>query len=220
MEKKDKGIFFRSFIEGINMLPEDIQLDMYKAYTDYVMNGKDYDGDNKTIKAILHMMRYSLDKAQKNYEARCKNGAKGGAPKGNKNATKSTDKQPKTIEKQAKTSLYEYEYEYDNKKNNILSFSQKTKSDEIYKTIIEHLNSLSGRHFSWTATKGKKNRKYIDARLAEGYTVDDFMRVNEIKVKEWLHDPAMRQYIRPETLYCPKHFESYLNQPEIGGNIF
>lgn len=54
------------------------------------------------------------------------------------------------------------------------------------------------------------NKKYINARLNEGYTVDDFYEVIDKKYDEW-QGTEMEKYLRPETLFGNK-FESYLNQ--------
>ena len=43
------------------------------------------------------------------------------------------------------------------------------------------------------------------------------MAVIDKKCAEWLHDPKMRAYLRPETLFGAK-FEGYLNAPERGKN--
>lgn len=89
-----------------------------------------------------------------------------------------------------------------------------------YKQIIENLNELAGRRYAWDSARGNKNREYIDARMKEGYTVEDFLRINALKCKEWGSDPYMKKFLRPETLYSRQHFESYLNEPEIGGDYF
>ena len=54
----------------------------------------------------------------------------------------------------------------------------------------------------------------IHARLAEGYTQEDFRAVIDRKCADWLADARMVEYLRPETLFGTK-FESYLN---AGGN--
>ena len=41
--------------------------------------------------------------------------------------------------------------------------------------------------------------------------MDDFKRVIDTKVKQWLNDDNMRKYLRPETLFGTK-FEAYLNE--------
>jgi len=77
------------------------------------------------------------------------------------------------------------------------------------KEIIDYLNTKTGKHFRWQTEQTKKN---VNARLKEGYTVDDFKTLIDNKVAEWKDDPKMRNYLRPETLFRPGHFESYLNQ--------
>lgn len=73
--------------------------------------------------------------------------------------------------------------------------------------IVEYLNKKTGKNFRATA---EKTQKHINARLREGYTVDDFKKVIENKVSEW-KGTNMEQYLRPETLFGTK-FESYLYQ--------
>jgi len=74
--------------------------------------------------------------------------------------------------------------------------------------IILMLNDVTGKKFS---TKTDKTRKLIRARLNDGHDFDAFERVVRKKSSEWLTDPHMNQYLRPETLFGTK-FESYLNQ--------
>lgn len=78
---------------------------------------------------------------------------------------------------------------------------------EIYKYIVDYLNQKTGKHFKLNSNKTKS---LIKARLNEGYTKDDFVKVIDIKTNEWLKT-KMEQYLRPETLFSNK-FESYLNQ--------
>ncbi|MDE5670376.1 MAG: conserved phage C-terminal domain-containing protein, partial [Eubacterium sp.] len=59
-----------------------------------------------------------------------------------------------------------------------------------------------------------KTKSLINARLNEGFTVDDFEKVIDNKVSEW-KGTEYEKYLRPETLFSNK-FESYLNQkPKI-----
>lgn len=74
--------------------------------------------------------------------------------------------------------------------------------------IIEHLNTISGKRFSF---KSKATQRLVKARLAEDHTVEDFFAVHENK-RDWLNDPKWDKYYRPETLYAASHFESYLNE--------
>lgn len=78
--------------------------------------------------------------------------------------------------------------------------------------IIGRLNEQTGANYR---PESKATQTKIHARLAEGYTVEDFVAVIDKKCAEWLNDPKMRAYLRPETLFGTK-FESYLNAPERG----
>lgn len=73
---------------------------------------------------------------------------------------------------------------------------------------VDYLNEKTGKAFRPT-TAGTV--RHISARLREGYTVDDLNAVTDLKCSEWLGDPRMAQYLRPETLFGPK-FEGYIQQ--------
>ena len=77
----------------------------------------------------------------------------------------------------------------------------------IYSEIIDYLNSKANTNYR---VNNKKTRASINARIAEGFTIDDFKKVIDIKSSEWLNT-NMQQYLRPETLFGTK-FEGYLNQ--------
>jgi uncharacterized phage protein (TIGR02220 family) len=82
------------------------------------------------------------------------------------------------------------------------------KADPIpYKAIIEHLNGQAGTKFSH---KGSANQKLIKARFNEGYTIEEFKSVIDIKVEQWKNSD-MAQYLRPSTLFGNK-FDQYLNE--------
>lgn len=73
---------------------------------------------------------------------------------------------------------------------------------------IAYLNQKLGKNYKYV----DKNTKLVKARLAEGYTLDDFKTVVDKKAAEWLNDQNMAKYLRPETLFGTK-FDGYLNQP-------
>ena len=77
-----------------------------------------------------------------------------------------------------------------------------------YKEIIDHLNEKADRNFKHTT---KKTQTLIKSRFNEGFTLEDFKVVIDNKVKSWLNDKEMNQYLRPETLFGTK-FEGYLNE--------
>lgn len=73
--------------------------------------------------------------------------------------------------------------------------------------IVAYLNEKAGTNYR---TTGAKTKSLIRARIAEGFTEDSFRTVIDHKCGEWLSDPKMRGFLRPETLFGTK-FESYLN---------
>ena len=108
------------------------------------------------------------------------------------------------------------EPQYSIDKNSIEKESREQNA-ELYKAVIDYLNEKAGTKYR--STTGK-TQTLIRARLSEGFTLDDFKTVIDKKCAEWLNDPKMNQYLRPETLFSPK-FESYLNAKEWkGGNAY
>lgn len=79
-----------------------------------------------------------------------------------------------------------------------------------FKEIISYLNEKSGKKFHPTADETKK---VITARWNQGYRLEDFQKVIDIKCKKWLTDPKYIDYLRPQTLFGTK-FESYLNETQ------
>jgi uncharacterized phage protein (TIGR02220 family) len=88
---------------------------------------------------------------------------------------------------------------------------QDAKKRETCNQVVAYLNSQTGSHFR---ASSEKTRRCIDARINEGYTLDDFKSVVDHKVCDWISDPEMSKYLRPETLFGPK-FEGYLNQQNV-----
>lgn len=78
--------------------------------------------------------------------------------------------------------------------------------EELYISIVDYLNQRAGTNYR---ASGKKTKSCINARLTEGFTVDDFKTVIDKKANDWL-GTEYEQYLRPETLFGTK-FESYLN---------
>ena len=91
---------------------------------------------------------------------------------------------------------------------------------EVFAEIIGYLNVKTGKAFKDTS---KATRSLIRARMAEGYTVDDFKRVIDNKAASWLNDPKMDAYLQPSTLFGKTKFEGYLNERPVaarGGGDF
>lgn len=106
----------------------------------------------------------------------------------------------------------------DNIKRSIYSQAQPDKSSDTRKKIIDYLNEKLGTKYKPNASK---NKTVINARLKEGYQLDDFKQVIDNKYADWANDQKMAKFLRPETLFGPK-FDGYLNekpkQPVVNKN--
>jgi len=79
--------------------------------------------------------------------------------------------------------------------------------DNIYKQILDDLNTKG----QFRYRPGSANTSLINARLSEGYTLEDFQIVHDNMIAKWGKDEKMYEYLRPATLYCASKFEGYLN---------
>lgn len=89
----------------------------------------------------------------------------------------------------------------DNKDNNL-------KYSVEIEEIILYLNQKADKNFR---SKTDETRKIIKQRIKEGFSVNDFKKVIDKKSAQWLKDPEMDKFLRPQTLFGKK-FESYLNE--------
>lgn len=72
--------------------------------------------------------------------------------------------------------------------------------------VLSHLNQISGSRYQ----KSKTSLENIRARLRDGYSVADLQLVIDLKHEHWHENDEQYQYMRPETLFGPRKFESYL----------
>ncbi|MER2190645.1 MAG: conserved phage C-terminal domain-containing protein [Solibacillus sp.] len=80
---------------------------------------------------------------------------------------------------------------------------------DIVCQIIDYLNAKAHKNFK---AKSVATKRLINGRIAEGFQLDDFYRVIDIKVQHWLNDSKMNMYLRPSTLFSPENFENYWNE--------
>lgn len=79
--------------------------------------------------------------------------------------------------------------------------------------IISYLNEKTGRNEEGqTPFDPKKAVSYLRARFNEGRTVKDCIDVIDIKVKDWLDDEKMFEFLRPSTLFNKTKFENYITK--------
>lgn len=82
------------------------------------------------------------------------------------------------------------------------------------KEVIDYLNKKTGKRFKPNADG---NKRVIDPRLKDGYTVDDLKHIVDVKYAQW-HGKTFNNgqlgdnYLRPETLFRVSKIEGYLNE--------
>ena len=88
-----------------------------------------------------------------------------------------------------------------------------------YQEVIEYLNEKTGKSISY---RSNGNKKLIRARINEGYTVEDFKKVIDNKVSDWLgkgikfsNGKPAENYLHPTTLFAQSNFDKYLNEQKV-----
>ena len=91
------------------------------------------------------------------------------------------------------------------------------KNEEItkkVKEIILYLNEKTGRKY---LDKTEATKAAINARLSEGWTVEDFKTAIDNQVRDW-SGTEYEKYLTPGTLFSPSKFEKYVNNTHNGGD--
>jgi uncharacterized phage protein (TIGR02220 family) len=94
-----------------------------------------------------------------------------------------------------------------NTKNTTKTTTTKNIHRSSVEEIVDFLNLKAGTNYM-SSTKETKN--IINARLKEGFKVEDFFKVISQKTENW-KETDYEKYLRPETLFGSK-FESYVNE--------
>jgi len=102
----------------------------------------------------------------------------------------------------------------DSSNQGTLKAPKNAKNVKEIKDIVEFLNSILNSSFKWQT---KKTQEKINARLNEGFVLDDFKLVIEDRAREWRNDKKMKRYLRPETLFGTK-MEGYLQEAKDNHN--
>lgn len=103
--------------------------------------------------------------------------------------------------------------------------SEPTSNLEAYKEIVGYMNVVNEHHrfnkkipFSYKY-QSKATQKLINARLREGYDIEEFKDVIWWGYKKFVENEFTTQngessfkYFRPSTLFSTEHFEAYLNE--------
>ena len=89
--------------------------------------------------------------------------------------------------------------------------------DNIARSILTHLNNKSGKEFKPV----KVNLSLINARLKDGFSLDDLINVIDVKTSQWIKDEKMKIYLRPSTLFnsekCAQYSGEKIEMPKPRG---
>ena len=88
--------------------------------------------------------------------------------------------------------------------------TDKRNNIDIVSEVILYLNQVAGTRFT---AGSQATQKHINARLKEGYTLEDFKQVINTKTSEW-QGTEFAKFLRPVTLFGTK-FENYINQQPL-----
>ena len=88
------------------------------------------------------------------------------------------------------------------------TLSGRSQNSTPYQEIIAYLNEKTGRDYK---DGTPKTRTLINVLWKQGFQLQDFQKVIDNKVKDWITDQKYSKYLRPETLFGTK-FEGYLNE--------
>lgn len=201
--------FFDNYYEVIKELPNKEEFAF--AILEYVFDDvkPTFDGLNK---GIWNLIEVPLNNSKKN--------GKNGKIKSKSNPKEIENKSKRNRENDFATISISSSISNSNnleKDNRVVGKEEKTFKDtddtsslvEMSKKVIDYLNTKTGSAFRYNS---KATQTKINARLNEGYKLDDFIVVIDKKYAEW-KGTEFEKYLCPETLFGTK-FEKYLNQKE------
>lgn len=206
----DGFIFYASFMKALATLPDADRLKAYDAICRYAL----YDEEPTCEGAALGMFYMAQPQIDANRKRR-ENGTKGGRPKTRTEPTENqTETKQKPKENQTETKVEAKEKDkvkVKDKVKDINTMSGKPDGAPLLmptvKEVVDYLNTKAGTHYRANV---RQTVDKVKARLNDGFTVEDFKTVIDIKTAEWM-GTEWQKFIRPETLFGAK-FESYLNQ--------
>lgn len=117
-----------------------------------------------------------------------------------KGKLESKDSHDSVIQKDDSVMQDQIRLDQNRKDNNLLS----DKSDAA--KVLEYLVEVTGVKFRAST---KSHIQNINARLSDGYTVEECKAVIDLKNKEWGKDQRMSGYLRPQTLFSASKFPGY-----------
>ena len=133
---RNKFSFYISYLEAINELPDEQQLQLYKAITRYALLDEMPENLTGFAKVCFPLIKPNIDSDNRRYDARVQNGNLGGRPKEEENKTEKPNKNLDITEQEPNINL-------DRKPNNNLTQTETKPNDNLTITEEEPNNNLS-----------------------------------------------------------------------------
>ena len=231
---KNSFVIYHNYRDTLEDLTDEQVGILFRAIFDYEIDKKE-PSFNGELKMAFRFIKKDLDLNSDKYTSICErnrmNGLKGGRPKNPKNPDgfSKTQRNPETPKKADNDNDNDYDNDYilerkkerkkdigqslDDVQHSLISnnlISNNNNINNINKEIIDYLNEKAKTKYRQV----ESNYKHIQARVSEGFTLDDFKTVIDKKCQEWI-GTEFERYLTPETLFRPSNFEKYLNQKII-----
>jgi hypothetical protein len=177
---KEKFIVMLEWCNSFDNLSNEEMGILFKNFISYHRNEK-IDTSDRIVNSIWSLLQPNIERINKDYQSRSKNGSNGGAPKGNSNASKqpknnqeTTEKQPKnnqeTTEKQPKNNQETTEKQpNDNRKTNYKE-KEKAKAKEI--DILKN-------DINRTSSENLDDEKFYNKYLIDIHHIMDTFKVDK-----------------------------------------
>ena len=221
-------LIYKSFYKPIKNLSNEDKGKLFSAIFEY--QTQNFDALEQVIEPQIEMAfeffknQFELDnkKWEKRVEAQRTNGKKGGRPKNSveddapdekTNETQETSRFLNNPTKPIKGVKDKGKDKGKDKSEKGICTKRETATQQVVSFILDDLNKRLSLERGFKGAV-ENTKQIIQSRLSEGYSKEDFITVNQKKVKQWLDDPGMSKFLRPETLYGNK-FEGYLNEVTI-----
>lgn len=212
---KDNFLLKKNQQEVFDELTDEEAGRLIKGIFSYVSTGES--NLKGSLKAVFIPIKNDIDRNEEKYqrivERNRENGKLGGRPKKDNDLEETQKNQSVILETQEnpkKPDTRHISY-ITNHISNINNHNSNNNLN-IIKEIINYLNLKTNSSYKYTT---KATQQKINARLNEGYILDDFIDVIDKKYNEWI-GTEFERYMNPDTLFGTK-FEKYLNQKTTKG---
>ena len=175
-KEREAFSFFRSFRDAVEFADPAEQLILFKAIVNYGLDGTE--PDVETFSRLGQMCWTFLKPNLRSGFNKFVNGCKGGAPKGNQNARKTTKEQPKNKQKTTEKQAIYNENKNENK-------NLREEKDTKKKVATKRAAFVAPTRDALCAYLAEKDLKNVNPDAFMGYYESNGWRVGKNPMKDW-----------------------------------